>query len=178
MLFSTDLLAESTPVQRTATPRASKQARWLKLPRSLNSYRYHWVASRPGTQEGEHSHPSHPLLATDYAKANIKYTVFESEFSADAYRARQWGLSIHWSTPLLKKILPTDLWARIHEAWVNPSYDNPDVEYLNIYDATTGEKMNSMKEPHHMRFNRARMRRFCTQGIDVQVRGLVSGALE
>jgi hypothetical protein len=140
---------------------------------TLNSYRYQWVASGTGTQEGKHRHCSHLLLATDYAKANIKYTVFESEVSADTYRARQWGLSIHWSTPLLKKILPTDLWARIHEAWVDPSYDNPDVEYLNIYDATTGEKMNSMKEPHHMRFNRARMRKFCTQGIDVQVRCLI-----
>ncbi|CAJ2508578.1 Uu.00g136040.m01.CDS01 [Anthostomella pinea] len=106
------------------------------------------------------------LLAQALEKANIRYTIFEAEVSAEAYRPRQWGLSIHWSTPLLKRILPDDLWARIHEAQCDPFYKNPDVEHLNIYDGTTGEKMNSMPEPNHMRFNRARMRAFCTQGID------------
>jgi hypothetical protein len=107
------------------------------------------------------------LQKAHLAKANINYTIFESEASADTHRARQWGLSIHWSTPILKKILPEDLWGCINEAWVDPSCDNPDVEYLNIYNATIGDKMSSMKEPHHMSFNRARMRGLCTQGIDV-----------
>ncbi|KAK5114260.1 hypothetical protein LTR85_010325 [Meristemomyces frigidus] len=84
------------------------------------------------------------LLAQALKKANITYTLFEAEVSAEAYRPRQWGLSIHWSTPLLKRILPEDLWERVHEAQCDPFYQNPEVENLNIYDGTTGQKMNHM----------------------------------
>ncbi|KAK5130347.1 hypothetical protein LTR08_002187 [Meristemomyces frigidus] len=106
--------------------------------------------------------------ALEHPQANITYTIFEREDSAEAYRVRLWGLSIHWSSPLLKKILPEDLWSRIHEAQCDPHYKNPEVEHLNIYDGSTGDKLNDMPEPQHMRFNRSRMRAFCAQGIDVQ----------
>ncbi|KAK4993011.1 hypothetical protein LTR66_001677 [Elasticomyces elasticus] len=108
------------------------------------------------------------LLAQALKKASIPYTIFEAEVSATAYRPRQWGLSIHWSYPLLRKILPQELFDRLQEAQCDPYYTNPDVENLNIYNGSTGEQMTVMPEPHHRRFNRARMRAFCSQGIDVQ----------
>jgi 2-polyprenyl-6-methoxyphenol hydroxylase-like FAD-dependent oxidoreductase len=79
-------------------------------------------------------------------------------------------MTIHWSKPLLEKLLPTDLWERLHEAQADPSFDARDAAEYSIpfYDLKTGKHLKSAPVPHAIRVSRRKMRAFCAQGIDVQ----------
>jgi hypothetical protein len=79
-------------------------------------------------------------------------------------------MTIHWSKPLLEKLLPTELWNRLHEAQADPSFDAKDAaEYcIPFYDLKTGKHLKSAPVPHAIRVSRRKMRAFCAQGIDVQ----------
>jgi hypothetical protein len=79
-------------------------------------------------------------------------------------------MTIHWSKPLLEKLLPADLWNRIHEAQADPSFNAKDAaEYcIPFYDMKTGKHLKNAPVPHAIRVSRRKMRSFCAQGIEVQ----------
>jgi 2-polyprenyl-6-methoxyphenol hydroxylase-like FAD-dependent oxidoreductase len=79
-------------------------------------------------------------------------------------------MTIHWSKPLLEKLLPTDLWDRLHEAQADPSFDARDAAEYSIpfYDLKTGKHLKSAPVPNAIRVSRRKMRAFCAQGIDIQ----------
>src|ERR1700712_3670220 len=79
-------------------------------------------------------------------------------------------MTIHWSKPLLEKLLPLDLWERIQEAQTDPSFDaKAAIDYvIPFYDAKTGNHIKNAPMPHAIRVSRKKMRKFVSQGIDVQ----------
>ena len=79
-------------------------------------------------------------------------------------------MGIHWALPLLENLLPADLAARLKEAQNDPFMVHPDKDTLPIYNGQTGEIMKALPVPRTIRVSRRKMRAFCSQGIEVQVR--------
>ncbi|KAF2668608.1 putative monooxygenase [Microthyrium microscopicum] len=111
------------------------------------------------------------LIAQGLQKCGISYEIFETEPSATAHKGqRNWGMTIHWSKPLLEQLLPTDLWSRLSEAQADPSFDATVAADYSIpfYNLKTGEYLKSQPVPHAIRVSRRKLRELCAQGINVQ----------
>jgi hypothetical protein len=86
-------------------------------------------------------------------------------------------MTIYWSKPLLEKLLPSDLWEKLHdEVQVDPSFDAESAaEYvIPFYNAKTGRHLKDQPAPYAIRASRWKMRKFCAQGIDVQYKKTLS----
>ncbi|EFY93698.1 monooxygenase, putative [Metarhizium acridum CQMa 102] len=53
-------------------------------------------------------------------QANIKFSIFEREETLN-YRSNEWTMAIHWALPLLKEILPEELFAKMGVIACNPT---------------------------------------------------------
>lgn len=78
-------------------------------------------------------------------------------------------MGIHWALPQLEELLPPDLKARLKEPQNDPFLDPPDKDVFRIYNGLTGEILKDLPTPKTMRMSRRRMRKFCSEGIDVRV---------
>lgn len=110
------------------------------------------------------------LVAQGLKKAGIAYSIFESESTASRPRTREWGMSIHWSRPLLEQLLPEDILARLREAAVDPSFDSSEAGgYLvPFYNGKTGEHIIDMPMKNAIRVSRRKMRKLCSEGLDIK----------
>jgi len=81
-------------------------------------------------------------------------------------------MGIHWAIPMLKSLLPEDLFARLNEAQNDPSLELQPQDVYRIYDGRSGEIFKELPVPGMIRVSRRKMRAFCSQGIDVQVSGI------
>jgi 2-polyprenyl-6-methoxyphenol hydroxylase-like FAD-dependent oxidoreductase len=110
------------------------------------------------------------LLFTQMFQAGIAYSLFESESSASRPRTREWGMSIHWSRPLLEQLLPEELLARLREAAVDPSFDSSAEGGYTVpfYNGKTGEHIISMPMKNAIRVSRRKMRNLCSEGLDIK----------
>ena len=110
-------------------------------------------------------------LAQGLKQAGIRCTVFEAE-EGHTYRPREWTMIIHWSLPLLQKLLPVHLSDRIkQDASVDPSLDYNEYpnNMIRIYDGRTGQVLKDLpNEFGSLRVSRRKLRRLCSEGIDVQ----------
>lgn len=81
-------------------------------------------------------------------------------------------MSIHWSRPLLAELLPAELLARLPEAQVDPSFNEP--YSVAFHNGGTGAFLMAMPMPGNaVRVSRRRMRKLCAEGIEVQVCGVL-----
>ncbi|KAJ9603837.1 hypothetical protein H2200_011358 [Cladophialophora chaetospira] len=108
------------------------------------------------------------LIAQGLKKQNISFEIFESEPSATTYRPREWGMSVQWGLPMLKDLLPGELFDRIHTAAVDPNFDPPDPSFVPAFNGATGELLKNIPLPRMYRMPRRGFRTFCAQGINVQ----------
>jgi 2-polyprenyl-6-methoxyphenol hydroxylase-like FAD-dependent oxidoreductase len=82
---------------------------------------------------------------------------------------REWTLGIHWSTPLLKRLLPPALHGRLREAYCDPFYEyNQPVETTPIYNGKTGQLLKELSSPGMIRVSRSRLRALCSEAIPVR----------
>jgi hypothetical protein len=92
--------------------------------------------------------------------------IFDAE-KRDVKRPRQWTINLHWSIPMLKSLLPDDLYQRLAEARCDPTYDACGKETVVFLNSATGNEMKSVSAPGISRISRNRMRKLCCEGIDV-----------
>lgn len=87
----------------------------------------------------------------------------------DYQPTRDWGIAIHWSVPMLEKLLPATLYARLPEVLTDPCHPNKKIfEAVSIYNGQTGELLRDTGMPGMIRVDRNRMRKLCGTGILVQ----------
>lgn len=112
------------------------------------------------------------FIAHGLQQANISYTLFEAE-EAGTYRSREWTMGVHWGVPLIEKLLPPDLMARvIPEASVDKTLDyvTPPTNGSRIYDGVTGEVLKELvSEGKLIRVSRRKLRGLIAEGIEVKV---------
>jgi hypothetical protein len=111
------------------------------------------------------THPSR--IPADTSKNGISFSIFESESTSSRPRSREWGMSIHWSRPLLKELLPEELLDKIREAQVDPTYDtsNPKGYAVPFYNAKTGEHIVDIPMVNAIRVSRRKMRALCSVSV-------------
>jgi hypothetical protein len=80
-------------------------------------------------------------------------------------------MSIHWSRPLLKELLPNEILDKIRDAQVDPTYDtsNPKGYVVPFYNGKTGAHIVDIPMVNAIRVSRRKMRALCAEGIDIQV---------
>jgi 2-polyprenyl-6-methoxyphenol hydroxylase-like FAD-dependent oxidoreductase len=77
-------------------------------------------------------------------------------------------MTIHWSKPLLEKLLSTDIWNRVSETQVDSSF-NTDANYsISFYNGKTGENLKDAPVPHAIRVSRGKFRKLLAEGVDVE----------
>ena len=79
-------------------------------------------------------------------------------------------MGIHWALSQLESILPEDLTDRLSEAQNDPFFETRETDTLPIFNGKTGEIMRALPVARTIRVSRRKMRTFCSQGLDIQVR--------
>jgi hypothetical protein len=76
-------------------------------------------------------------------------------------------MALHWSMPLVQKLLPSDLYSRMPEATADPFHNGDPNEAIPIFNSATGDLLKSIPVSGIKRVTRRKMRALCSQGIDV-----------
>jgi len=113
------------------------------------------------------------LILAQHLRANsVPFLVFERD-SDLATRGLGWGLTLHWSLPALRHLLPAHIYDRLPEAYVDrEAVQRGEASRFPFYDLSTGElRAATPKAPEgqRVRVTRARLRKLVAEGIDIQV---------
>ncbi|EXJ74668.1 uncharacterized protein A1O5_01361 [Cladophialophora psammophila CBS 110553] len=106
------------------------------------------------------------LICQGLKKLGVRYSIFEKEVALN-YRSNEWTMAIHWAMPMLKELLPAELYAKIPAVSCNPAAGIHSGLYPIIH-AETGDMMIGVPFEDGLRVPRSRMRALCAEGIDVQ----------
>ena len=117
------------------------------------------------------------LLLAQYlrkAGSRVPFRVFERDADL-ATRGLGWGLTLHWSLPALRSLLPDDLVHRLPEAYVDrAAVEEGRPSTFPFFDLSTGElkaKTPAAAESQRIRVTRDRLRRLLATGLDIEACG-------
>lgn len=112
------------------------------------------------------------LLAQHLRKQNIAFRIFERDGDLKT-RGVGWGLTLHWSLPALRSLLPQDLVQRLPEAYVDKAAVADGLSStFPFFDLSTGElKAATPKaaESDRIRVTRQGLRGLLATDIDIEV---------
>jgi 2-polyprenyl-6-methoxyphenol hydroxylase-like FAD-dependent oxidoreductase len=114
------------------------------------------------------------LLAQHLRKTGVPFRIFERDADLTT-RGLGWGLTLHWSLPALRALLPEDLVQRLPEAYVDRvAVEQGRASTFPFFDLSTGElkaKTPTASESQRIRVTRDRLRRLLATGLDIQACG-------
>lgn len=121
------------------------------------------------------------LLAQSLSRQGIPFRVFERDKNLET-RGVGWGLTLLWTLPVLKDLLPQDLFDRLPEAYVDREAVTQGLSSsFPFFDLSTGELKASVPkapEAERVRVTRQSIRALLATGIDIEwgkgVTGVVS----
>lgn len=120
------------------------------------------------------------LLAQHLHKSGVPFRIFERDTDL-ATRGLGWGLTLHWSLPALRSLLPDRLVRRLPEAYVDrAAVEEGRPSTFPFFDLSTGElkaKTPSATEAQRIRVSRDRLRRLLATGLDIEVCDILMGEL-
>ena len=107
-------------------------------------------------------------LAQACRKRNIAYRLFERDTSA-THRSAGWGLTLNWSLPTFKALIPDDIVARLPETYVNKAaVDAGERGSFTFFDLSTGEAKWNVPASERIRVSRERLRKLMLEGLEVE----------
>ncbi|KAL8365331.1 hypothetical protein RB595_004235 [Gaeumannomyces hyphopodioides] len=120
------------------------------------------------------------LLAQHLRREGVAFAIFDRDEPDDKTRGVGWGLTLHWSLPQLRALLPDELVRRLPEAYVDRAavVDRGCYSSFPFYDLSTGELRAATPgapESKRIRVSRERFRALLATGIDVQWRKTAIG---
>jgi 2-polyprenyl-6-methoxyphenol hydroxylase-like FAD-dependent oxidoreductase len=114
-------------------------------------------------------------LAQACRKQNIPCCLFERDTSA-AHRSAGWGLTLNWSLPTFKSLLPADIVERLPETYVNKAaVDAGERGNFTFFDLSTGEAKWNVPASERIRVSRERLRKLMLHGLNVEWGKMVTG---
>lgn len=109
------------------------------------------------------------ILAQYLRKVGVPFQIFERDESLE-FRSGGWGLTLHWSLPALRELLPPDLVEQLPEAYVNKqAVRDGDNGRYQFFDLSTGEAKYSVPAAERIRVSRYRLKKILATGVDIQV---------
>ena len=113
------------------------------------------------------------LLAQYLRKTGVPFQIFERDDDL-ATRGLGWGLTIHWSLPALRSLLPEDLIPRLPEAYVDrAAVEEGKASTFPFFDLSTGKLGAATPKAStdtRIRVSRDKFRRLLAIGLNIQVR--------
>ena len=113
------------------------------------------------------------LLAQYLRKTGKPFQIFERDNDL-ATRGLGWGLTIHWSLPALRSLLPGDLVSRLQEAYVDrAAVEEGKASTFPFFDLSTGKLEAATPKAStdtRIRVSRDKFRRLLAVGLSIQVR--------
>jgi len=111
------------------------------------------------------------VLAHHLGVAGIPFLIFERDLDLTT-RGVGWGLTLHWSLPALKALLPDHLLQRLPEAYVDRvAVANGEASTFPFFDLATGDlkaAVPNVPEAQRIRVSRERLRRLLATGIAIE----------
>lgn len=111
------------------------------------------------------------LLAQYLRKTGRPFQIFERDMDL-ATRGLGWGLTLHWSLPALRSLLPDDLVLRLPEAYVDrAAVEQGKASTFPFFDLSTGELKASTPKAStdtRIRVSRDKFRRLLATGLEIQ----------
>ncbi|KAF2086454.1 FAD/NAD(P)-binding domain-containing protein [Saccharata proteae CBS 121410] len=101
-------------------------------------------------------------------KRDIPFRIFERDSTPTA-RGQGWAITLHWSLPFLREMLPADIFDRIHGTQVDPinaANDKGNFLFLDLRDCSIKFKI---PPNERWRVNREKMRQTLLSGIEENV---------
>lgn len=80
---------------------------------------------------------------------------------------RDWNFALHWSAPALQSLIPSELWARIQSAQVDPHTPTKEVDTLRIHNGRTGELMMGLEINNFYRLRRSKLQALLSEGLNI-----------
>ena len=77
-------------------------------------------------------------------------------------------MGLHWAAPLMKTLIPEDLYERLQSAQVDPNTPTKDVETLQFYNGATGDVIGAPQIPNFYRLRRSKVRKLLMEGVHVR----------
>ena len=109
------------------------------------------------------------ILAQYLRKSFIPFQIFERDASLDA-RPGGWGLTLHWSLPALRELLPPEIVSKLPEAYVNKEAARTgDNGRFQFFDLHTARAKYDVPAAERIRVSRSRLKKILVEGIGVQV---------
>jgi 2-polyprenyl-6-methoxyphenol hydroxylase-like FAD-dependent oxidoreductase len=101
------------------------------------------------------------LLAQQLRKLAIPFQIFEREHDVQT-KSAGWGLTLHWSLPALRELLPADLLAQLPYTYVDrTAVERGESSTFPFFDLSTGEQKSSSPkalESQRIRVTREKLR--------------------
>lgn len=110
------------------------------------------------------------LLAQHLHTLSIPFLLLERDASPAGDRGAGWGLTLHWSLPALRELLPPTLVERLPETYVDRTLASSTSSRFPFYDLATGamKACGPAANPERVvRVSRRRLRDLLTTGLDV-----------
>ncbi|KAJ5496916.1 hypothetical protein N7463_008903 [Penicillium fimorum] len=108
------------------------------------------------------------VLAQYLRRHNVEFKIFERDSAIDA-RSGGWGLTLHWSLPALRELLPEDIVERFPETFVNKEASaRGDVGRFQFFNLKSGDALYNVPAAERIRVSRVRLRQLLTTGINVE----------
>jgi 2-polyprenyl-6-methoxyphenol hydroxylase-like FAD-dependent oxidoreductase len=107
-------------------------------------------------------------LAQACRKRNIAFRIFERDASA-THRSAGWGLTLNWSLPAFRELLPNDVVERLPDTYVNKAaVDSGEKGSFTFFDLSTGEAKWNVPASERIRVSRERLRGLMLLGLDIE----------
>ncbi|KAF2253093.1 putative monooxygenase [Trematosphaeria pertusa] len=77
-------------------------------------------------------------------------------------------MGLHWGAPVLKSLIPDELWSRLQSIQVDPHVPTKELDTLSFVQGDTGETMAAFTFGPFYRLRRSKLRALLSQGLDIQ----------
>ncbi|KAJ5817876.1 hypothetical protein N7447_007884 [Penicillium robsamsonii] len=95
------------------------------------------------------------VLAQYLRRHNVEFRIFERDSAVDA-RSGGWGLTLHWSLPALRELLPEDIVERFPETFVNKEASaKGDVGRFQFFNLKSGDALYNVPAVERIRWNKS-----------------------
>ncbi|KAL2008410.1 hypothetical protein VTN00DRAFT_6604 [Thermoascus crustaceus] len=107
-------------------------------------------------------------LAQHLRRCGVPFHIFDRDASINS-RTSGWGLTFHWALPILRDLLPPDIFALLEEASVNrDATSKGDMGRYHFFDLRSGIDLYDLPAGARIRVSRGKLRSILATNVDVE----------
>lgn len=108
-------------------------------------------------------------LAQQLRHCGVPFRIFDRDTSISS-RTGGWGLTFQWALPILRDLLPPDIFARLEEASINrDATSKGDMGHYHFFDLRSGVDLYDLPAGARIRVSRGKLRSILATDVHVEV---------